>query len=34
MKSDYQNSVRKTWLYFYSIFAIMIAMIVYKWIVG
>lgn len=33
MKADYQNSVKKTWLYYYSIFIIIIAMVVYMFIV-
>ena len=32
MKSDYQNSVKKTWLYYYSIFILIISMVIYKFI--
>ena len=33
MQSDYRYSVKKVWRYFYSIFAVLAAMIVYMFIV-
>ncbi len=32
MRSDYQSNVRKTWIYYYSIFILIISMIVYRMI--
>lgn len=33
MKLDYQNSVKKTWLYYYSLFILIIAMVIYRFII-
>ena len=34
MRSDYQSNVKKIWIYYYSIFILIIAMIVYKLVAG